>query len=166
MYQKINIDCLQKIIIFLDIKTIRNIMNTSQIFKQMVNNITNIQIFKFFDPELLKLLGNNCIYKNIFKKTKSVNLYIENRLIQIHFKYSHRGKIYKDVFIQENFKSNIFDCISNSYLFMEKKYNLKDLDEITEFNFKNICREIPEVKIYYFTNGIDDQEYLKDTIFF
>ena len=166
MYQKINIECLQKIIIFSDIKTIQNIMNTSHNLKKIVNNITNIQILKFFDHDLLKLVGNNCIYKNIFKKTRSVNLYIENGLIQIHFEYSHRGKIYKDLFIQKKFENSIFDCISNSYLFTEKKYNLKKLDEITRFNFKNICREIPEVKIYYFTNGFDDQEYLKDTIFF
>ena len=91
---------------------------------------------------------------------------IKDKKINIHLNYCYRNKIYNDIFKQQAIKSNLFECQSQSFLFMENQYNLFNLDEITKYNLKNICRKIKKIKIYYFTNGIDDQEYLNETLSF
>ena len=91
---------------------------------------------------------------------------IENKKINIYLNYLYRNKIYNDIFQQKCIKSNLFKCKSQSLIFMENEYNLLQLDDITKNNIKNICRKIDKIKIYYFTNGIDDQEYLNDTVSF
>ena len=131
---------------------------------KIINSIPKINIFYFIDDNLLKLMGEKCIYENIWGKSNKVTIEIIDNKININLRYLYRNKLHNDIFIQKNFKSNLFKCISESYLFMDNEYNLYNLDKITEYNFKNICRGIKKVKIYYFTNGIDDQEYLNEVI--
>ena len=164
MYNNLDIDSLKIILTFLDFETKKNIIKTSKKMKKMINYIPKINILYFIDDILLKLIGEKCIYKNIWGKSNKVIIEIIDKKININFKYLYRNKLHNDLFIQKNFKSNLFKCISESYLFMDNEYNLFNLDKITEYNFKNICRGIKKVKIYYFTNGIDDQEYLNDII--
>ena len=166
MYDNIEIECFKKVLTFLDFETIKNIIKTSKNMKKIINYIPNIKILYFIDNNLLQLIGEKCIYENVWEKSNKVIIKINNKKININFKYQYRNKSHSDMFVQKSFKSNLFDCISNSYLFLEKKYNLYNLDKITEYNFKNICRGIKKIKIYYFTNGIDDQEYLNDIISF
>lgn len=161
MYNNLSIDNFKIILTFLDFETIKNIIKTS---KKMINYIPKINILHFIDDNLLELMGEKCIYKNIWEKPNKVTIEIIDKKININFRYLYRNKLHNDIFEQKSFKSNIFKCISESYIFMENEYNLFNLDEITEYNFKNICRGIKKVKIHYFTNGFDDQEYLNDII--
>ena len=164
MYNNLTIDNLKIILPFLDFETIKNIIKTSKKMEKMINYIPKINILYFINDTLLKLIGERCIHRNIWNKSNKVTIEIIDKKININFKYLYRNKIQNDTFIQTKFNGNLFKCFSKSYLFMNDEYNLFNLDEITEYNFKNICRGIEKVKIHYFTNGIDDQEYLNDNI--
>ena len=164
MYNNLSFDNLKIILTFLDFETIKNIINTSKKMRKMIYYIPKINILYFINDNLLKLIGEKCIYQNIWGKSNKVIIEIIDQKININFKYLYRNKLQNDIFTQKNSKGNLFKCISQSYLFMNNEYNLFNLDEITEYNFKNICRGIKKVKIHYFTNGFDDQEYLNDII--
>ena len=162
MDKKINIQCFKNILSFLDIDTIKSITKICDIEKI----IPNIIILDFIDDNLIEILGEKCICNNLFQNNKQVQIKIENKKINIYLNYLYRNKIYNDIFQQKCIKSNLFKCKSQSLIFMENEYNLLQLDDITKNNIKNICRKIDKIKIYYFTNGIDDQEYLNDTVSF
>ena len=154
---------------FLDTQTSIKLSKTNKknykIFSEIYPSIKYVKLFPYF---IIELLGGieNFISFNSYKK-RNVSVGINENKIFFKLKYYFRNKEYTETFIQKNETNyNIWNCNSISLVFLNNEYDMANLDEVTEYNIKNICKMKNKIKVYDFMNDINNQLFFYDDIYY